>query len=141
MESVVAASMARGRFYTGLMTCFGVTALLLAAVGLYGVIAYAVAQRTREFGLRIALGARPGHVARMVLRQGMILTLAGVAAGVIAALGLSGLIEKMLFGVSPTSPWLYIGVALLLTGVAGLACWVPARRATKVDPMVGLRCE
>ena len=141
MESVVAASMARGRFYTGLMACFGVTALLLAAVGLYGVIAYAVAQRTREFGLRIALGARPGHVARMVLRQGVTLTLAGVASGAVAAVGLSGLIEKLLFGVSPTSPWLYGGVALLLTGVALLACWVPARRATKVDPMIALRCE
>jgi putative ABC transport system permease protein len=141
MESVVAASMARGRFYTGLMTCFGVTALLLAAVGLYGVIAYAVAQRTREFGLRIALGARPGHVARMVLRQGASLTLAGVASGAIAAFGLSGLIEKMLFGVGPTAPWLYGGVALLLTGVAMLACWIPARRATRVDPMVSLRCD
>ncbi len=141
MESVVAASMARGRFYTGLMTCYGVTALLLAAVGLYGVIAYAVAQRTHEFGLRIALGARPGHVARMVLRQGALLTLAGVASGAIAAFGLSGLIEKMLFGVSPTAPWLYGGVALLLTLVALLACWIPARRATKVDPMIALRCE
>jgi ABC-type antimicrobial peptide transport system permease subunit len=141
MESVVAASMARGRFYTGLMTCFGVTALLLAAVGLYGVIAYAVAQRTHEFGLRIALGARPGHVARMVLRQGATLTLAGVASGAVAALGLSGLIKNMLFGVSPIAPWLYGGVALLLTGVAMLACWIPARRATKVDPMVALRCD
>jgi len=141
MESVVAASMARGRFYTGLMTCFGVTALLLAAVGLYGVIAYAVAQRTHEFGLRIALGARPGHVARMVLRQGATLTLAGVASGAVAALGLSGLIKNMLFGVSPTAPWLYGGVALSLTGVALLACWIPARRATRVDPMVALRCD
>jgi putative ABC transport system permease protein len=141
MESVVAASMARGRFYTGLMTCFGVTALLLAAVGLYGVIAYAVAQRTHEFGLRIALGAQSGHVARMVLRQGMTLTLAGVASGAVAALGLSGLIKNMLFGVSPTTPWLYGGVTLLLTGVTLLACWVPARRATKVDPMVALKYE
>jgi len=141
MESVVAASMARGRFYTGLMTCFGVTALLLAAVGLYGVIAYAVTQRAQEFGLRIALGAQSGHIARMVLRQGVILTLAGVAVGAIAALGLSRLIEKTLFGVSPTAPWLYCGVALLLTGVAMLACWIPARRAIRVDPMVALRCE
>ena len=141
MESVVAASMARGRFYTGLMTCFGVTALLLAAVGLYGVIAYAVAQRTREFGLRIALGAQSGHIARMVLRQGARLTLSGVASGAVAALGLSGLIKNMLFGVSPIAPWLYGGVALSLTGVAMLACWIPARRATRVDPMVALRCE
>ncbi len=141
MQSVIAASMARGRFYTGLMTCFGVTALSLAAVGLYGVIAYAVSQRTREFGLRIALGARPGQVTLMVLRQGMALTLAGVAAGVIAALGLSRLIENILFGVSPTSPWLYGGVALSLEAVAMLACWIPARRAAKVDPMVALRVE
>ena len=141
MRSVVAASMARGRFFAGLMTCFGVTALLLAAVGLYGVISYAVAQRTREFGLRIALGAQSGHIARMVAWQGMSLTLAGVAAGAVAAVGLSGLIEKMLFGVSPTSPWIYAGVALTLAGVALLACWIPARRATKVDPMVALRCE
>jgi putative ABC transport system permease protein len=141
MESVISDSLARGRFYMRLMTCFGVTALLLAAVGLYGVIAYAVAQRTREFGLRVALGARPGHVARMVLRQGVTLALAGVAAGASAAFGLSGLIKNMLFGVSPTAPWLYGGVALLLTGVALLACWIPARRATKVDPMIALRCE
>jgi putative ABC transport system permease protein len=141
MKSVIAASMARGRFFAGLMTCFGVTALLLAAVGLYGVISYAVAQRTREFGLRIALGAQSGHVARMVAWQGMSLTLAGVAAGAVAAVGLSGLIEKMLFGVSPTSPWIYAGVALTLAGVAWLACWIPARRATKVDPMVALRHE
>jgi putative ABC transport system permease protein len=141
MESVMAASMARGRFYTGLMTCFGVTALLLAGVGLYGVIAYAVARRTHEFGLRIALGAQSGQVALMVLRQGVTLTLMGVASGAVAAFGLSGLIGKMLFGVSPTAPWLYGGVAVLLTGVAMLACWIPARRATRVDPMVALRCE
>jgi putative ABC transport system permease protein len=141
LESVVAASMARGRFYAGLMTCFGVTALLLAAIGLYGVISYAVAQRTHEFGLRIALGAQSGHVARMVLRQGAQPTLAGVASGAVAAFGLSGLIKNMLFGVSPTAPWLYGGVALLLTGVAMLACWIPARRATRVDPMVALRCD
>jgi putative ABC transport system permease protein len=141
MESVISGSLARGRFYTWLMTCFGVAALLLAAVGLYSVVAYAVAQRTREFGLRIALGAQPGHVARMVVQQGMALTLAGIASGVITALGLSSLIEKMLFGISPTEPWLYGGVALLLTGVALLASWIPARRAAKVDPMVALRCE
>jgi ABC-type antimicrobial peptide transport system permease subunit len=77
----------------------------------------------------------------MVLRQGVTLALAGVAAGASAAFGLSGLIEKMLFGISPTAPWLYVGVALLLTCVALLACWIPARRATKVDPMIALRCE
>ena len=141
MDEVLTVSLEQGRFYTRLMTLFAVLALVLAAIGLYGVISYTVAQRNREIGLRLALGAQTGDVLRLILKQGMTLALAGVALGVIAALYVTSLMKTLLYGVSPTDPLTYLVIALLLLVVAVLACWLPVRRATKVDPMIALRCE
>lgn len=129
------------RLSSGLMGTFGVFALLLAAVGIYGVMAYAVAQRTHEIGIRMALGARPADVVTLVLKQGARLIAIGLALGLLGALGLTRLMSKVLFEVGATD-WLTFGVVtLVLCAVALLACWIPARRATQVDPLVALRCE
>jgi len=120
---------------------FSTLALVLAAVGLYGVVAYAAGQRTREFGIRMALGARSNSLLWLVLGQGLKLAVAGVAIGLAAALALSRLLEKLLFGVAPTDPATMIAVAMLLVFVAALACWLPARRATRIPPIEALRLE
>jgi putative ABC transport system permease protein len=141
VNDVIAESVAPRRLNMLLLGIFGGLALVLAAIGLYGVISYSVSQRTREIGLRMALGASHTSVLRLVVGQGLVLTLIGVAIGVIASLFLTRLMSSLLFGVSATDPLTFVAISTLLFGVATAASLVPARRAMKVDPMVALRYE
>jgi predicted permease len=141
MEEIVSLSTSRQRFNMLLMTIFGASALLLAAIGIYGLMAYTVQQRTQEIGIRLALGAKTSEVQRMVILQGMILALAGVVIGIAAAYGLSRFISSFLFGVQNHDPVVFAGIPLLLILVILLAVWIPAMRASRVDPMVALRYE
>jgi putative ABC transport system permease protein len=141
MEQLVADSMATRRFTLWLLGIFAVTALLLAAVGLYGVLAYSVSQRSHEIGIRMALGAQGSDVQKMVVGQGMKLVLLGTGIGLVGAFALMRLMASLLFGVGAADPVTYLVIAAMLAGVALIACYIPARRATKVDPMIALRCE
>jgi putative ABC transport system permease protein len=141
MEIAISDSVTQQRLNMILLSIFGVLALVLAAVGIYGVMAYTVSQRVHEIGIRMALGAQRRDVLRLVIEQGIKLALSGVAIGLAASFALMRLMQKLLFEVSATDPLTFTVIALLLTIVALLACWIPARRATKVDPMIALRCE
>ena len=141
LESIVSDSVASQRFTMILLGAFAVLAVLLASIGLYGVISYVVGQRTHEIGLRIALGANGSDVLRLVLAESAAMAIVGVTLGVGAAFGLTRLLAKMLYGVSGHDPFTFVGVAILLTAVALAASYIPARRAMRVDPMVALRHE
>ena len=139
MREVIAESVWQPRLYATLFAVFAVVALTLAAVGIYGVMSYAVTARTNEIGIRMALGAERRHVLKLVVGQGMALALGGVGVGLAGAFLLTRLMKTLLFGVSATDPLTFAGVSLLLFSVAMLACYLPARKATQVDPLVALR--
>jgi len=141
MTQMMSATLAERRFALLLLGGFAAVALSLAAIGIYGVMAYAVAQRTREIGIRMALGAQTSDVLRLIIKQGLSLALIGVATGLVGAFALTRLMTDLLFGVSATDPLTFIAIALFLTLIMLLACWIPARRATQVDPMTALRRE
>jgi len=140
-EQQIAENIGKERLFAGLVSAFGVVAALLAAIGLYGVMAYSVARRTVELGIRLALGAHRGNVQWMVLRQSLWVVFFGLAVGIPAALALTHLIEKTLFGVKPTDTVSFVAAAVLMAIVGAIAAWIPARRASRVDPITALRCE
>lgn len=141
MDEVMAESMAEPRAMTLLLGLFGAAALMLAAMGIYGVISYTVSRRVREMGVRVALGAESRDIVKLVVGYGLKLSIAGVVAGLAVSFALTGLMKSRLFEVSATDPLTILAVAALLTFVALLACFIPARRETRVDPMVALRYE
>jgi predicted permease len=141
MDDVLARAQARPRFLTLLLSLFSMIALAIATVGIYGVVSYAVARRTKEFGLRMVLGAQTGDVLGLVMRQGGLMVVIGIAAGLLAALALTRFISSLLFGIAPTDAATFLGVTALLATVALAACYIPARRATQVDPIRTLRYE
>jgi putative ABC transport system permease protein len=141
MQQRVDEELSPKKIQTGLLGGFAALALLLASLGIYAVLSFAVAQRTRELGLRMALGAQRGDVFRLVLAQGLRPTLVGITAGIMGAYALHRVMAHLLFNVSATDPLTFAGVAILLTSVAMAACYIPARRATRVDPIVALRYE
>jgi ABC-type antimicrobial peptide transport system permease subunit len=141
MDEIVALSVSRQKFNMWVMSVFGACALLLAAIGIYGLMAYSVEQRTQEIGIRLALGAQASQVRKMVVTQGMALALVGIVLGLVGAFGLAQLITAFLFGVTAKDPVVFVGVPILLGAVALLAVWLPARRASRVDPLIALRYE
>jgi putative ABC transport system permease protein len=141
MQEIRAESVSSERLNLTLLSIFAGIALVLAIVGIYGVMSYSVTQRTHEIGIRMAIGAQTADVFRMILGQGMILALIGIGIGLVGAFALTRLMTTMLFGVAPTDPLTFAVIAGLLAAVALLACYLPGRRATKVDPVVSLRYE
>jgi ABC-type antimicrobial peptide transport system permease subunit len=141
LEEALLASIAPRRFHLFLLGTFATTAVLLALIGIYGVVAYSVSLRTREIGIRLALGARRGEIVDMVVRQGMRFALAGIAAGIVAALALTRLMASLLHDVQPNDPWTFAAVATVLAATALLAAAGPAVRASRVDPLTALRYE
>jgi ABC-type antimicrobial peptide transport system permease subunit len=141
MDEILAGEVSQRRLEMSLLAAFAALALSLAALGIYGVLSYAVSQRTPEIGLRMALGARPGDVLRMIVSDGMRLALLGLGAGLAASFALTRVMDKLLFGVRATDPLTFAAVSLLLLFVAIIACYIPARRAMRVNPMVALRVE
>src|SRR5262249_155282 len=139
MAEIRGESIAPERLNLTLLSIFAGIALVLAIVGIYGVMSYTVTQRTHEIGIRMAIGAQPRDVFRMVLGQGMLLAVIGVVLGLVLAFGLTRLMTSMLFGVRPTDPVTFGGIAMILSIVSLIACYLPGRRATKVDPVVSLR--
>jgi putative ABC transport system permease protein len=141
MDQLLSDSISRSRFTMLLLAVFAAIALILASVGIYGVIAYSVAQRSQEFGIRMALGANSRNVLRLVLRHGAFLTSLGIGLGILLSLAVTRFIATLLYGTSATDPLTFAAVALLLALVALAACYIPARRATRVDPIIALRYE
>jgi ABC-type antimicrobial peptide transport system permease subunit len=138
---IVKDSLTQSRFSMLLLSAFGALALILASIGIYGVISYSVGQRTREIGVRMAVGAQRRNVLGLVLGQGARLAGLGIAIGLVAAIGVTRLMASLLFGVAPRDPLTFFAVPVLLMAIALLACYIPARRAMRVDPMVALRSE
>jgi putative ABC transport system permease protein len=141
MDDLLSETVAQPRLQTGLLSLFAGLALLLAAVGLYGVLSYTVTQRQREIGVRLALGAQKRNVLSLVIGQGMKLALAGLAIGILSALALTRVIQSLLYGVKSTDPLTFACVSLFLLGVSLLACWLPARRAARLSPLEALKAE
>jgi ABC-type antimicrobial peptide transport system permease subunit len=140
-DSIVAENFTQDRLIARLTSAFGFVALLLASVGLYGVMSYSVTRRTSEIGIRMAIGAKPGDVLRMILGQGMVFTAIGVGAGLAIAFFASRALGSFVVGVSPHDPAIFVGVPVILAAVMMAACWLPARRAARIDPTLALRQE